>query len=140
MDEPKALWKTPVLRLGWFSQKTMHVLLYLKPSAILIALIVSTFLVMAFFRGRRVPQCSSCGAMKARPSLPSGLLEASAGILFIRPYRCGGCRERYYVLRVANPRKNPHAVQPSHTARALKVVLKIRHGMPIRLAISLKHA
>jgi hypothetical protein len=118
----------------------MHVLLYLKPSAILIALIVCTFFVMAFLRGRRIPQCSSCGAMKARPSRPSGLLEASADVVFIRPYRCGGCRERFYVLRVANPLNNPHSVQPSQTARALKVVLKIRHGVPIRLAISLKHA
>jgi hypothetical protein len=115
----------------------MHVLLYLKPSAILIALIVCTFLVMAFFRGRRVPQCSSCGAMKARPSRASGFLEAAGVILFIRPYRCGGCRERYYVLRLSDPLMNPHPVQ---TARALKVVLKIRHGVPIRLAISLKPA
>lgn len=118
----------------------MHVLFYLKPSAILIALIVSTFLVMAFFRGRRIPQCSSCGAMKARPSRPSGLIEAAAGILFIRPFCCGGCRERYYVLRLSDPLKNPHPVQPSQTARALKIALKIRHGVPIRLAISLKHA
>jgi hypothetical protein len=111
----------------------MPVLLYLKPSAILIALIVCTFFVMSFLRGRRIPQCSSCGAMKARPSLPCGLPEACAGILFIRPYRCGGCRERYYVLRSSDPLKNPHPVH-------LKVVLKIRHGVPIRLAISLKHA
>jgi len=115
----------------------MHVLLYLKPSAILIALILSTFFVMAYFRGRRVPQCSSFGARKARPSRPSNFLEAAGAVLFIRPYRCGGCRERYYVLRFSDPLNN---VQPTQTARALKVVLKIRHGVPIRLAISLKHA
>jgi hypothetical protein len=112
----------------------MHVLLYLKPSAILIALIVCTFFVMAFLRGRRVPQCSSCGAMKARASRPSGFLEASAAILFIRPFRCGGCRERYYVLRFSDPLAS---VQPSQTARALKVVLRIRQGAPVRLAISM---
>jgi hypothetical protein len=49
-------------------------------------------------------------------------------------------RDGYYVLRLSDPLKNPHSVQPSQTARALKVVLKIRHGVPIRLAISLKHA
>jgi hypothetical protein len=121
-------------------KKTMPVLLYLKPSAIPIALIVCTFFVMAFLRGRRVPQCSSCGAMKARPSRPSNLLEAAGAILFIRPYRCGGCCERYYVLRLSDPLKNPDSVQPTQTASTLKIVLKIRPGFPIRLAISLKHA
>ena len=77
---------------------------------------------------------------ESAPGPPSGLLEAFAGILFIRPFCCGGCRERYYVLRLSDPLKNPHPVQPSQTARALKIALKIRHGVPIRLAISLKYS
>jgi hypothetical protein len=117
----------------------MHLFLYLQPSAILIALIVCTFFVMAFLRGRRLPQCSSCGAMKARPSRPSNILEAAGAILLIRPYRCGGCRERFYVLRLSNPLRNAPPVRRAHTPRALKVVLKVRPGAPIRLAISLKH-
>ena len=86
----------------------MPLLLYLKPGAILVVLLACTFLVIAFLRGRRIPQCSSCGAMKARPSRPSGVLEAGGVFLLVRPYRCSGCRERFYVLRLSD-RWNPNA-------------------------------
>ena len=113
----------------------MHLLLYLQPSAILIAVIACFFLIMAFLRGRRIPECSCCGAMKARMSRPSGVLESLGALFLVRPYRCSGCRERFYVLRLSGG-WHPYAPRCVRSTRALKIVYQLRHGIPTRVALS----
>lgn len=79
----------------------MHKLLHiLEPGAILIGLIVLSSLVISMIRGLQIPQCFYCGATKVRPARPTGLLEAAAIILLIRPYRCSGCRVRFHAMRL----------------------------------------
>jgi hypothetical protein len=74
--------------------------------------------------------------MKARPSRLSGALDSFGALFLIRPYRCGGCRERFYVLRLDGG-WHPYAIRPVRRERALRVLFKIRHGLPIRVVISL---
>jgi hypothetical protein len=79
----------------------MHQMLFLfEPGAILIALIAFSFLGIAIFRGRQIPQCFVCGAIKVRPSRPHGFLDHAARLFMIKAYRCAGCRARFHAMRV----------------------------------------
>jgi hypothetical protein len=79
----------------------MHKLLYLiEPGAILSVLIAVCFLVIAILRGRDIPQCFQCGAIKVRPSRPVGLWDVVGTFLLIRSYRCAGCQARFHALRL----------------------------------------
>lgn len=98
-----------------------------KPAAIVMAFLGLSFLVMSILRGRRLPQCFSCGAMKVRPSRPCGLLDFAGAFFLIRPHRCAGCRVRFYAMCL------PGA--PARPRRALKVVFRFRNGIPDRVAI-----
>jgi len=46
-----------------------------------------------------LPMCWSCGASKVRRSARSRITDALAKFLFLVPYRCRGCRRRFYGLR-----------------------------------------
>lgn len=88
----------------------MRQMLYLfEPGAILLAFIGFSFLVMTFIRGRQIPQCFQCGALKVRPSRRAGFLDAAATLFLIRSYRCSGCRRRFHALRLFG-RSRPHSV------------------------------
>jgi hypothetical protein len=109
-----------------------------KPAAIVMLLLGMSFLVVTIMRGRKLPQCFSCGAMKVRPSRPTGLLDFLRGLLLIRPQRCSGCRERFYAFRLSGVgRRGPS--QPVHRQRALKVVFQFRDGIPNGVAIRVVH-
>ena len=69
------------------------------PSKLLIPLLVLAYFVIMYLRGRRIRQCHSCGAKKVRSTRPVGLRDTALGWFFIRPFRCEGCRERFYALR-----------------------------------------
>jgi hypothetical protein len=62
--------------------------------------IAFAFLITIVLRGRRIPQCFSCGAMKVRRSRPVGIFDSVGGFFRIRPYRCEGCQERFHALRL----------------------------------------
>jgi hypothetical protein len=80
----------------------MHKMLFLfGPGAILMTVIALSFLAVTLFRGRQIPQCFQCGAIKVRPSRPSGFLDVAGSILLIRPYRCAGCLARFHAIRLA---------------------------------------
>jgi hypothetical protein len=81
----------------------MHQAIYLiTPAAFLMTCLALCFLVAAIMRDHKTPQCFRCGAVKVRPSRPSGLLELAAAKFLIRSYRCLGCRERFHALRLSN--------------------------------------
>ena len=81
----------------------MHQAIYLiAPGAFLTMCLALCCLMTAIMRGRKIPQCFRCGAVKVRPSRPSGLLDLAAAKFLIRSYRCLGCRERFHALRISN--------------------------------------
>ncbi|MBZ5674278.1 MAG: hypothetical protein LAP61_08540 [Acidobacteriia bacterium] len=65
---------------------------------LLMLLCAMAYLVRAGIRTRHRTECWRCGAAKVRPSKtqPS---DALAGMLLLRPYRCGGCLTRFYAFR-----------------------------------------
>lgn len=83
-----------------------HELYLLAPGAvlgaILILLISLGFLLSAFMRGRNIPRCFQCGAVKVRPSPPIGFLDIAGSVLMIRPYRCMGCRARFHAVSLSS--------------------------------------
>jgi hypothetical protein len=82
---------------------TVHKLLYLlRPGAILIAFIFLGFLTAAILRGRQIPRCFQCGAVKVRPSLPTGFLDLCGSLFQLHPYRCEGCQERFHAFSFSN--------------------------------------
>jgi hypothetical protein len=88
----------------------MRQMLYLfEPGAVLMAFIAFSFLIMTFIRGRQIPQCFRCGALKVRPSRPIGFWDAAATLFLIRSYRCSGCRKRFHAFRLFG-RSRPHSV------------------------------
>jgi|SRR5580698_1105423 hypothetical protein len=98
----------------------------------LIGGIALLFLVVVTLRSRKIPECYSCGAMKVRPSRAEGFWDTFATAFLIRPYRCGGCRERYYGFRNAyEDWKKAQAQRP----RVVKVAFRFRYGLPNRIAI-----
>lgn len=100
----------------------MHLLRhYLEFWFALTGLIVFAYLVTITMRGRRIPQCFSCGAVKVRPSRPSGVLDKVWSWFQIRPYRCEGCQHRFRALRFESSKSK------------LKVVLQFRDGFRVAI-------
>jgi hypothetical protein len=78
-----------------------HMLYFFGPGAIILtAFFIFSSLVMPILRGRQIPQCFQCGAIKVRPSAPSGLWDLACNLFLIRPYRCSGCRARFHAMRL----------------------------------------
>jgi hypothetical protein len=101
--------------------------------AALIGGLACLFLVVVFLRSRKIPQCYVCGAMKVRPSRAEGFLDIFVTAFMIRPYRCGGCRERFYGFRNSyDDWKKAQVVQPQ---RLVKIAFRFRKGLPNRIAI-----
>jgi len=97
--------------------------------SLLTALLGVAVVVMTAMRGRRIPECFACGAMKVRPTRPIGLLDGIARLILIRPYRCEGCQGRFRALRFSD--------QPARLsgtkARAVKIVFQFREGFSIAI-------
>ncbi|HTB11740.1 MAG TPA: hypothetical protein VK752_09220 [Bryobacteraceae bacterium] len=71
-----------------------------EPVAILVAAIAFLSLIMILIRGRQIPQCYYCGAIKVRPSRPTGWMDLAATVILIRAYRCSGCQTRFHAMRL----------------------------------------
>ena len=101
--------------------------------ACLVAGIAVLFFVVVIIRSHKIPQCYACGAMKVRPSRAEGFCDVLLTAFVIRPYRCGGCRARFYGFRNAyDDWKKAQLVQPQ---RVVKVAFRFQHGLPSRIAI-----
>jgi hypothetical protein len=107
-----------------------HARFFIELGAILIAAIALPFLAMVILRGRRIPECFSCGARKVRPSQVAGFWDLVGLAFLIRPFRCSGCRERFHAF-FPSVRRSPEA-QPQ---RIIKVIFRFRSGLPVRIAI-----
>lgn len=67
--------------------------------AALIVLFFAGCLVRAALRTWGLPVCWNCGATKVRRSGSPSFLATLISIWFIEPYRCRGCRVRFYGFR-----------------------------------------
>jgi hypothetical protein len=84
-----------------------QILHLIEPGAILILCIAVFFLLAAIGRGRRIPQCFQCGAIKVRPSRPTGFWDLTGTFFLIKAYRCAGCQARFHAMRLFNrPRQH----------------------------------
>lgn len=74
---------------------------YLAGGLILAALLFFwiAYLLRAGVRTRNLPLCWYCGASKVRRSAPQCFLDTISLVLFLKPYRCKGCRVRFYGFR-----------------------------------------
>jgi hypothetical protein len=81
--------------------------LILAPAAILLGIVALLFLTGAFLRGNRIPQCWQCGAHKVRSSKATSLWDFAGMVLFLRPYRCSGCRTRFHALKLSRTPADP---------------------------------
>jgi hypothetical protein len=101
--------------------------------ASLMAGIALLFFVVVIIRSHKIPQCYACGAMKVRPSRAEGFWDTLLTAFVIRPYRCGGCRARFYGFRNSyDDWKKAQLIQPQ---RVVKVAFRFRYGLPSRIAI-----
>jgi hypothetical protein len=101
--------------------------------AALIAGLGCLFLVVVLVRSLKIPECYACGAMKVRPARAEGFWDTLATAFLIRPYRCGGCRERFYGFR--NSYDDWKKAQVVQSQRVVKVTIRLHNGLPNRIAI-----
>jgi hypothetical protein len=98
----------------------------------LVALVFLPLLVMFVLRSRKIPECFSCGARKVRLSRPEGFWDTFFIAFFLDPYRCEGCRARFYAFRRSAESKKPTP------QRLVKVAFRFQNGLPNRIAIRVK--
>jgi hypothetical protein len=103
--------------------------------AALLAMISLAIIVALLLRTYKIPECFSCGARKVRPTHSVGFWDTLGTAFLIRPYRCGGCRERFYGFRRSTDPKKPPAELSLLPQRVVKVTFRFRHGLPSRIAI-----
>jgi hypothetical protein len=68
------------------------------------------FLLLSLDRTRSMPQCWRCGASKIRRSHSHRWLDTFAAFSLLSPFRCRGCRSRFYALRI--PRRSLERALP----------------------------
>jgi hypothetical protein len=103
--------------------------------AALVALVSLAVIVTLGLRTYKIPECFSCGARKVRPTHSIGFWDTLATAFMIRPYRCGGCRERFYGFRRSGDPKKPPADPAIQSQKIVKVTLRFRKGLLNRIAI-----
>src|ERR1700729_3654737 len=96
--------------------------------AALLALISLAVIVALLLRTYKIPECYSCGARKVRPTHSVGFWDTLGTAFLIRPYRCGGCRERFYGFRRSTDAKKPPTEMSLLPQRGLKVTFRPRWG------------
>jgi hypothetical protein len=78
----------------------MHTkLLVASPAIILCAVCWFVFMTRSFARACQLPRCWRCGAEKVRRSHSTGFLDTLAATMLLSPFRCSGCRTRFYATR-----------------------------------------
>jgi hypothetical protein len=76
-----------------------HRYLMSGPLIAIVVLFCIAYMLRAVLRTRNLPTCWHCGAPKVRRSAPQRFLDTLTLILFLKPYRCQGCRVRFYGFR-----------------------------------------
>jgi hypothetical protein len=112
-----------------------HIRDFVELGAMFMIVLACGFLVVALVRRYKVPECLSCGAMKVRQSRPSGFFDRLFSLLLIVPYRCNGCRERFYAVRQFGGFFFQASGPRARGKRLVKVAFRFRHGVPNRVSI-----
>jgi hypothetical protein len=78
----------------------MHTnLIVISPALILLVICCGIFMTRSFARACNIPRCWKCGAEKVRRSHSSSVMDTAAAIMLLSPFRCSGCRTRFYATR-----------------------------------------
>jgi len=83
------------------------------PSIAVVVLICAGFIIRSFIRSWNIPHCWRCGAPKIRPSRSERFTDQAAAMLLLRPFRCQGCRVRFYGPRFLGSRAFTRRLKPS---------------------------
>jgi hypothetical protein len=67
----------------------------------------ATAWIRALLHSWQLPACWSCGASKVRRSARHCLADALLKFMFLVPYRCRGCRVRFYGVRTQRRLAHP---------------------------------
>jgi hypothetical protein len=70
--------------------------------ALMLAVSGGVILISAAAHSSNLPVCWHCGANKVRRSATHCILDTAGQVLFLVPYRCRGCRVRFYGFRTRN--------------------------------------
>jgi hypothetical protein len=84
----------------------MQVNLHTLAESILAALLLvaaATIFVRTLIYSLGLPRCWKCGAPKVRRSARRGVVDTLALVFLLVPYRCRGCRIRFYGIRTHLP-------------------------------------
>ena len=90
--------------------------------AALLVLCGIAYLVGVGIRTQSLAKCWRCGAAKVRASISRSPVDLLAAVFFLQPYRCTGCRARFYAFRTL-PAKP--ALVPKHTFPRVKVIIRL---------------
>ena len=91
---------------------TQLVMYTLKPTVVMIELLMCTAIVMRVMRSRLIPRCVCCGSNRVRQMSTDGLAERLAAVVQIRAHRCERCMEEFYgILLFGTARKQTSAVK-----------------------------
>lgn len=71
--------------------------------AALLLVMAATGFVRSLIYSWGLPRCWKCGAPKVRRSTPRGAVDSLALVFLLVPYRCRGCRIRFYGIRTHAP-------------------------------------
>jgi hypothetical protein len=83
------------------------------PSVAVIVLIGAGFFIRSILRSWGLPKCWHCGAPKVRPSRSEQFIDVAAAMILLRPFRCQGCRVRFYGPRFFGSRTFTKRAKPS---------------------------
>jgi hypothetical protein len=110
--------------------------------AALLLLCGIAYLVGAGFRTLNLATCWRCGAAKVRRSVSRSWLDTVAMVFLLKPYRCAGCRTRFYGFRAFSrdrslPMASNAAVSsgPAVTAPPRKRAFPVRVKVIVRLPL-----
>jgi hypothetical protein len=84
----------------------MQISLHSLAESILAALLIvvaATVFVRTLIYSWGLPRCWKCGAPKVRRSAHRGAVDTLALVFLLVPYRCRGCRIRFYGVRTHAP-------------------------------------
>lgn len=70
---------------------------------------IATSFIQAVAHSWKLPICWHCGASKVRRSANYSITDGLVKFLFLVPYRCRGCRSRFYGLRNERLLQQPHS-------------------------------
>lgn len=110
------------------------------PGMIAVALLAVcgiAYLAAAGLRTLSIPACWRCGATKVRPSAARPGLDAVVQAFLLRPYRCAGCRTRFYGFRTLAAAPSVPALPEPAPAAPFEFLPERRQRIRLRVVVRL---